>query len=342
MIELTISKADAQASGAETLTTGMLNVVFVHFNLSEHWDNLSKTAVFTNGIKTVDVLEEEWNTENTCRIPPEVLEEPWRVVKVGLMGTEGQTLVLPAVMTPVGRVRPGTDPSGDPSTDPDLPVWEQLRNRVQAVEDKVEPGYTTLTKPEGKLHTTVRVALHGLADTTGCPELHVYTCQRRRRRLHYWRHPDTWNSNASTGSTKMGYGLIADRDIDIGGKTFVHYPDIPEWMQNNGFLETVFPITQEVLTRGYIDIDLTTWLVPLVKPIGEDLDWTKIGLMGLQKDGDCAPLLFQFRIMKNGREFGTSRDTLAVGFRAANTPCPDVDGDGDARLNGNCIYSSIR
>ena len=53
MIEITINKADAVASQLETLVCGMVNVVQIHFTLSEHWEGLHKTAVFTNGQTTI-------------------------------------------------------------------------------------------------------------------------------------------------------------------------------------------------------------------------------------------------------------------------------------------------
>lgn len=81
------------------------------------WDGLSKTVVFRAGDVTKDVL----NAGEVVDIPPEVVEEIDEILKVGVYG-EG----IPTLWADLGRIRDATDPSGDESTDPSLPVWEQL------------------------------------------------------------------------------------------------------------------------------------------------------------------------------------------------------------------------
>ena len=76
MIEITINKADAVAANLETLTSGMVNAIFLHFSFSEEWSALSKVAVFTNGTTTIDLLEAEWASPDTCAVPPEILSLP--------------------------------------------------------------------------------------------------------------------------------------------------------------------------------------------------------------------------------------------------------------------------
>ncbi len=241
MIEVSVIKADARASNLETLTTGMVNAVYVRFSLSSHWQGLTKVAVFSNGSRTIDVLEQNWDTQDTCRIPHEVLEQPWRTVRVGLQGMDGDTVVLPAVMCSIGRVKPGTEPGNDPGTDPTLPVWAQLQQRVTHLEDAVENDcYTDITKlavSSVTPNTTVRVRITGVTSLDGCPELRVYQCIRRRDKATYWRHPANWNTNASEGVSKLGYGLIANTEYACGQDDRERvYPAIPEWMPNNGYV----------------------------------------------------------------------------------------------------------
>lgn len=81
------------------------------------WDGLSKTVVFRAGDVTKDVL----NAGELVDIPPEVVTEVGEILKVGVYG-EG----IPTLWADLGRIRDATDPSGDESTDPSLPVWAQL------------------------------------------------------------------------------------------------------------------------------------------------------------------------------------------------------------------------
>lgn len=85
------------------------------------WDGLSKTVVFRAGDVTKDVL----NAGELVEIPPEVVEEIGAILQVGVYG-EG----IPTLWADLGLIRDATDPSGDESTDPSLPVWEQLLRMV--------------------------------------------------------------------------------------------------------------------------------------------------------------------------------------------------------------------
>lgn len=345
MFEVIINKADSCAANFETLTTGMVNAVFVHFTLSDDWDGMTKVAVFSNGPVTKDILEADWDGVDYCHIPAEVLELPWRTLRVGLKGYRGEELILPATMCCLGRVKPGTNPSGDPSTDPDLPVWEQLLTKVTALEGKVKNScYTTIEKLSTgyKAAPVARVSIHGVDCLEGCPELHLYVCQRRRNKEHYWRHPADWKTNIVTGNTKLGYGLIAEKHFRCSDIEPL-YPAVPDWMPNNGYLATEFPLNEDILRTGFIDFNLAEYLLPLLKPIDENLEWKYVGFTGIQSDGCIAPLMFRFLIVKDGKPVGETKDTLCVGLRNGQQ-------DGEILKNisehdtlpADCIYSTIR
>lgn len=130
MIQIHINKACAHlCSPPEVLTAGMAKAVGVRFAFSEDWDGLTKTAVFSNGRATVDVLAAKWDGD-TVMVAPEVLAVPGRYVRVGVYGTNASGVVLPTVWVTLGKVQPAAEPSGDPSTDPTLPVWAQLREII--------------------------------------------------------------------------------------------------------------------------------------------------------------------------------------------------------------------
>ena len=135
MITIHCSRACAHlASPPELLTAGMSKAVTVQFVLSPEWDGLTKTAVFSNGKTTVDVLAANWDGD-TVPVPHEVLAVPGRHARVGVYGADESGVVLPTVWVSLGKVQPGADPSGDASADPSLPVWAQLQNQIGDLDD---------------------------------------------------------------------------------------------------------------------------------------------------------------------------------------------------------------
>ena len=135
MITIHCSRACAHlASPPELLTAGMAKAVTVEFVFSDDWDGLTKTAVFSNGKTTVDVLEANWDGD-TVTVPHEVLAVPGRHARVGVYGADESGVVLPTVWVSLGKVQPGADPSGDETADPSLPVWAQLQKQIGDLDD---------------------------------------------------------------------------------------------------------------------------------------------------------------------------------------------------------------
>lgn len=135
MITIHCSRACAHlASPPELLTAGMSKAVTVQFVFSPAWDGLTKTAVFSNGKTTVDVLAANWDGD-TVPVPHEVLAVPGRHARVGVYGADESGVVLPTVWVSLGKVQPGADPSGDASADPSLPVWAQLQKQIGDLDD---------------------------------------------------------------------------------------------------------------------------------------------------------------------------------------------------------------
>lgn len=135
MIQIHVNKASAHlCSPPELLTAGMAKAVSIRFAFSEDWDGLTKTAVFSNGRATVDVLAAKWDGD-TVTVAPEVLAVAGRYARVGVYGTNDSGVVLPTVWVTLGKVQPAAEPSGDPSTDPTPPVWAQLQQQIGDLDD---------------------------------------------------------------------------------------------------------------------------------------------------------------------------------------------------------------
>lgn len=121
-------------SARELLTAGMANAVTVRLEFSGEWETLQKTAVFTNGNNTIAILKTQWDG-NTVRVPPEMTREAGRNVHIGVYGTDGENVILPTIWADLGPVLPAASPIDDITTDPTLPVWQQIQNQIGDLED---------------------------------------------------------------------------------------------------------------------------------------------------------------------------------------------------------------
>lgn len=135
MIQIHITKASAHlCSPPELLTAGMAKAVAVEFVFSDDWSGLTKTAVFSAGRTTVDVLESAWDG-NKVVVPHEILADAGPIARVGVYGANADGLILPTVWVTLGKVMPAAEPSGDPGADPTLPIWAQLQNQIGDLDD---------------------------------------------------------------------------------------------------------------------------------------------------------------------------------------------------------------
>ena len=135
MITIHCSRACAHlASPPELLTAGMAKAVTVEFVFSDDWSELTKTAVFSAGRTTVDVLESAWDG-NKVVVPHEILADAGPIARVGVYGANADGLILPTVWVTLGKVMPAAEPSGDPGADPTLPIWAQLQNQIGNLDD---------------------------------------------------------------------------------------------------------------------------------------------------------------------------------------------------------------
>lgn len=135
MITIHCSRACAHlASPPELLTAGMAKAVTVELVFSDDWSGMTKTAVFSAGRTTVDVLESAWDG-NKVVVPHEILADAGPIARVGVYGANADGLILPTVWVTLGKVMPAAEPSGDPGADPTLPIWAQLQNQIGDLDD---------------------------------------------------------------------------------------------------------------------------------------------------------------------------------------------------------------
>ncbi len=125
------------------------------------WDDLDKLVVF-KGAVTKDVITDG----GVVNIPREVLDTPNKRFQVGFYGTDASSeVVIPTFWADLGIIRPATDPSEDTSTDPGLPVWAQIMERVEDLEEKVE-AITSGDIPAGPEESAGSAVLYDPQDLT--------------------------------------------------------------------------------------------------------------------------------------------------------------------------------
>lgn len=90
------------------------------------WASLRKTVVF-RGAGTKDVITDD----TMVTIPAEVVAQKSVRLKVGVYGVDADNnIVIPTLWADLGIIQDATDPSGDPTTDPGLPVWAQIQAMI--------------------------------------------------------------------------------------------------------------------------------------------------------------------------------------------------------------------
>lgn len=149
MLTFHFTGADGSMTESEILTSGMVGKE-VTLILDESWANLTKTAVFRAGDITRVVLD----PGDTVVIPPEVLEQPFGKLFVGIYGTNEQgDLVIPTIMAEGPMIRYGADPIED-ETAKELPVWEQLQEQIGDLTGLSTADRSDLVSAVNELHDT--------------------------------------------------------------------------------------------------------------------------------------------------------------------------------------------
>lgn len=113
----------------QRITSGTVGLP-IEFTFDDQWNDLTRVVVFRAGkvYKTVD------GTKEKCTVPWEVLARPDVWLSVGVHGTNDDgTVVIPTIWANVSAIQPGVTPCVDPSTDPTLPVWREIKNYIESM-----------------------------------------------------------------------------------------------------------------------------------------------------------------------------------------------------------------
>lgn len=167
----------------EIITSGTVGLP-VEFEFDSQWEGLYKTAVFKAGDKTVSVP----NPETGTVVPWEVLAKPNVFLHIGVYGAKGDgSLVIPTLWANVAGVYTGTDPQGDPTTDPALPVWQALQGTLEGHIAADTPLIVNLTAQDGSY-------------TADCSAWEIYEAMRKNRAVYLLRNGNYYPCVHCTGS----------------------------------------------------------------------------------------------------------------------------------------------
>lgn len=134
----------------------MVKAVECRFAFNDEWDNLGKTAVFSCGCVTKDIMI----IDNKAILPHELLvtDNIGEIVYVGVYGIDGEgNVIIPTVKCRAGILREGTDPMDDPDADPTPTLFEQImadnaKTRTESGEnaEKAETAAEDAIEAKGK------------------------------------------------------------------------------------------------------------------------------------------------------------------------------------------------
>lgn len=98
----------------------------VQFSFDSQWEGLAKTAVFQAG--PVCKVVERADSDDVV-VPWEILEKPGAWLSIGAYGVNDDgSVAIPTIWVNVCGISPSAHPSGDPATDPTLPIYQKMMN----------------------------------------------------------------------------------------------------------------------------------------------------------------------------------------------------------------------
>lgn len=172
-IIIKITGPHAQLEHTPVITSGMVGLP-VRFQFDESWAGFTKTAVFTAGGVSRDVLE----ITDGCAVPFEVLMIPYRTLRIGVYGVSADgKCVMPTVWADAGQILPGAEPAQDGSAEPSLPVWQQLLQKFADYYTREETdrlGQAWIGNLISQHHMEEYVAQQIGDISTALDELHAY------------------------------------------------------------------------------------------------------------------------------------------------------------------------
>ena len=176
--------------------------------------------------------------------------------------------------------------------------------------------------------------------------LHLYTITRRKghNQKKWQHHPNYDVDDGGMNIQRKGYGCIAGRSYEYKGQQY--YPLVPDWMPNNGYLQTEWSFIPDKNGVAKVVINPKHWLVPLLKPewpsdfLDPNGNFYFIGA----KRSDSHSLPFKFRVVRlsDGKMSRLSEQTFSAGLQSSrNITLINADSADAVIIQNEGLHTSI-
>lgn len=122
MFVLYVDKSIIHKEAEAPVVSGAAGVYAVHFDFSQDWEGLSRTAIF-NGTQKVQV---PLDSSGDCMVPTECLAVDGWMLRVGVYGTDGNGRVLPTLWADLGKIERGVTSFGQMPKPPAPSVYAKI------------------------------------------------------------------------------------------------------------------------------------------------------------------------------------------------------------------------
>lgn len=127
MIEVNVLKNGVTLNETERLTSGSVNVYYIHFHFSSHWDGLEKVAVFRTPLISINVPV---SADDIAVMPWEVTTTVGLDVRMGVCGIKAGEIVLPTVWTTLGKVVEGAKIADAENGDHTPDIYDLILSKI--------------------------------------------------------------------------------------------------------------------------------------------------------------------------------------------------------------------
>lgn len=220
-------------------------------------------------------------------------------------------------------------------------TYKDLYTLIQKASDtqaKLDSGYNDKDIGIYMTDHILRIYLYNFTEADIGKEIQLFRTTYRLSKG--FKHPEAY-----------GYGVVADK---IKPKLELPlYPEVPEWMPNGGFIQTVWIITSEVISQGYIEInwpkDWVCLVIPRWNTLEEYYDWFETSSI-FGTGASRGTVKIKFGLVSNGTLQFLSTGTLFLGASYSKPSGEDgylltyVEEEDNEYyiLNASALYKSVK
>lgn len=192
---------------------------------------------------------------------------------------------------------------------------------VEETPDNIEQmeAYTTITKTRpvderGKLGKPISLNIHCHNLIPGEQyKIYMYKAQRQRAKtFRGWTHSPNFDfDDSSSNICRLGYAKAIAKENGY----------IPEWMPNNGYLQTEWDIPENHGENYILSIDFREWILPMLKNPEQYPEEYAVQIIGLQ-NRKAGALWMKWKVIRvKDQAEGECQQTVKIGtHQSANHP----------------------